>query len=344
MGKGGKKAQDNGETPKRPRSDEEEISPSVKPESKLRKKMQVDEEAFQKLSMMVEGMWKNFDPMKNKIDSVDSKLDGLCTELQKVKESQEEMRESFKTVEQRVENLESDASELRDMRSSGKLIETIRMLEKKDAIAEQAKINNVLMIRNLPKSLCGNKAMTQMVVEGIIRALNFDVQRVQFIAKAFPAKDKRGAVIELKLASDWLKNEMMTNFKKIKDDKSNNGQLLVEKIMQLPIDSPFNGKIFMLSNKLTQHYIDLMNFARTFSPSHFKFIMETPDSRLLTFADGFGFNPIDNEEDVRGLVAWINEERSKNVELASQQPRQSTATGSSVVTRSGGGRGGRTNK
>lgn len=312
------------EAPKRKLSDNEEISPSVRHKEKERK-MIVDEKSFNDLLASVQTIAKQLEVMNGEMRKINQSQDEL-------KQSQEELKQSFLGVETRVASLEREVTELRAKEVNvEQLCEKIRILEKKSIINDQAKNNDTLMLRNLPKEVCDDKALLKNVLEKFFDTLNINLTASPYKANAFPVSNNRYATVELKLSSETLKMDAIQNFKKIKGDVSNNGQLLVEKFVQLPTDSQLNGKILMISNKLTPHYLELVKHARTYVNTHFEFVYETPDGRILVFRDGF--HRIDTMEDVQLLVEKFDGNRIKKKPDKKNRPQDQQSSSSARVTR-----------
>jgi hypothetical protein len=304
------------ETPKRHRSeDDDELSPSVRQEEKVIK-MQTDK----KLTELAEAVRL----MSSKLDVLSQMKD----EMGEMKNAQRELCEVFKATEGRVESTERDVTALRE--SNNQLCERICELEKKSFSNDQDRLNDTLMIRNLPKEICDEKSILKSVVENIFHTLGINLKATPYTANAFKDKQSKSAVVEVKLSSGALKTQAIESFRKLKKDKANNnGQLLVEKFVNLAVDSPLNGKLLMLANKLTPHYLELAKQARKYVGTHFKFVLETPDSRLLIYRDKF--HQIDTSKDLQELVGKYDRDR-----LPRPTKSKAPAQISTVKTRSSG--------
>jgi hypothetical protein len=306
--------QNHSETPKRQRSSDEEISPSIRQEEKVRK-MRVDEQAFNELKEMVRGMATKLD-----------KLDALVDDITAMKESQRETYESVKNAESKIVTLESEMEILRD--DNKMLGEKVSLLEKKEFVNGQARLNDTLMIRNLPKEVCKDRALMFNVVEKIFDTIGMNLSGTSYKATAFSTAKMKSATVELKLASSVMKEESIHKFRELKNNKANyNGELLIEKFCQLPAESQLNGKTVMLSSKLHQHYLDLVQDARKYVGTHFDFVLEAPDSRILVRRDGF--HHIDSKEDLKRLV-----EKFDKIRLKKKPKQQQSQPASSIRTRS----------
>lgn len=319
MTKDKKKAKIVTETPKRNRS-EDEISPSVKPDSKLRKTMEVDQAEFHELKAVVMSMSKQLDKL--------NMLDTMNAEIKEIRLNQDNFRESLHLVDTRVDVLEREVETLRE--SHANACGTIRFLEKKNHIVEQERLNDIVMLNNLPREICNDQAMLKNVIDKILTALDIDPRTTHCNSKAFPSTKTSTAVVELKL-SPSLKSKAMEKFKAIKSDKANDGKLLIEKFVQLPVESQLNGRMLTMSNKLTPHYLNLKKHAQTFVKSHLEFVYETPDSRILVFAGRF--HRIDDDDDLRAIIKQIDEGKISKKKINTKPALGSSSNHNPMKTR-----------
>jgi hypothetical protein len=193
-------------------------------------------------------------------------------------------------------------------------------------VQDQGQKNDTLFIRNLPREVVDNVMLRNDVIEKIFDTLNINLKSTVYASSAFPqySLNQQAATVELTLPSSLLKITAMKNFRSIRGDKQNyNGQFLCEKFAELPVGSLLNGKSIMLANKLSQHNLDLAKHARSFVDTHFEFVFETPDSRLLVFRDGF--HPINTTEDVQRLVEKFDNNRLNKKKSKSQHQSTSSA-------------------
>jgi hypothetical protein len=215
------------------------------------------------------------------------------------------------------------------LRDDNKMLgEKVSLLEKKEFVNGQARLNDTLMIRNLPKEVCKDRALMFNVVEKIFDTIGMNLSGTSYKATAFTTAKMKSATVELKLASSVMKEESIHKFRELKNNKANyNGELLIEKFCQLPAESQLNGKTVMLSSKLHQHYLDLVQDARKYVGTHFDFVLEAPDSRILVRRDGF--HHIDSKEDLKRLV-----EKFDKIRLKKKPKQQQSQPASSIRTRS----------
>lgn len=269
MGKGGKNSKNSSETPKRKQSDDE-ISPSLVRDQK-RIKMPVNEEEFRKQTDMIAALSK-------KLDKLDM-LDSMKLEIGEIKASQDELCNSFKGMEKRVENLERDVGELRESKVIEELQGEIKQLSMKNNALEtkvkemssqsESYNNDTMIIRNLPLDVCDNDGRLLEVIDKVFAALNMPLNFTHYTATTKSVQGKNSARATIKFSSAMLKAKVIRQFRAIRNAENYDGELLVERVLQLPVGSPLNGVHLAMSSVLTKHNVELIKHARTFVKSHF---------------------------------------------------------------------------
>lgn len=292
MGKGGKVA-GNQEKSKRNRSDDE-LSPTLIKDQK-HQKMSVSEKDFKELSDNVAAMMK----MMKRLELLDS-----------IKASQDELCSSFKAIEKRVESLEKKYDEMREEQESEVVCEKLRAIEKKNHALEQALLNDRLIVRNLPIDLVSNVEMLDNVLRNLFNALKISISDSQVEATAMKAPDKKSANIALKLSSAMLKTRIVKQFRAMKKQITEDCPLLVDKLVTLSSDHHLNGRLVMISNRLTPYNTKLIQNARKLVPSHFDFAYDTPES-LIMVRIGDKFYKIESDGDIQSLVDEVEKNREK---------------------------------
>lgn len=334
MGKGGGRKEKPSETPKRKLSDNE-ISPSLVKESKFIK-MPISEEDFKKQSSDIASIMRKLD----KLDLLDSMKD----EISQIKTSQTEMCNSFKVMEHRVETLERDVSEMRESKSVEQLQDEVRRLNDKNNALETkihrmtAQSNDSVNIRNLPANLCQNDEEAFNVVGKVLTALGMPLDWTQYTVQYKPDTINRLAIrATVKFSTSMLKAKVIKRFRDVKNATNYDGELLVERVFQLPMDHQLNGTHLAMSNVLTQHNLELLKHARKFVDSHFAFVFDTPHGLVKVNLGKDNFKKVETIDDVQRLI----EEIERNSELRKKpidkpiRPQKTPVAVSDRNTRSG---------
>lgn len=294
MGKGRKEKENSVENPKR-RLSSDGVSPNLKQESKS-VRIEMGEQEIKDMNNRISGMEKKLE----KLDMLD-KLDEILA-------WQHQHTASISNLEKRVDDLEDHVVVLRERHHEAVSREEFDSIKKKNHTLEQALLNDRLIIMNLPLSIANDKNVFDTTVENIMKALNVPINESHFEAFDGKSRDKKTATVTLKFSSSLLKSRAVRNFRNIKKSIADNCPLLVENLITLPPDHFLNGKRIMISNKLTQHNMQLLKHARTKVPSHFSFVYDTPES-IIKAKIGDNFYKIETEDDIDRLVKEVDSNR-----------------------------------
>jgi hypothetical protein len=238
-------------------------------------------------------------------------LDPIQASLDDIKRENAEFRQSLGNIEERVRKVEEKVEAINevDVEALSELKTRIKSLESQNNHLLQKGLNNNLTLRNLPKEIQGNQEKVSQVIENLFKELQIIVRPDEFEAYGAGARGKNQAVINMTFATSKLKKDIIKKIRKLKNDKAA-PHLLVEKLTQLPIDHPLNGKKLTATNHLTAYNLNLLEYARKFVPSHFEYAFDNDDG-LIKVKTGQGLKKVTSTDDVDKLVSNAESEKSK---------------------------------
>jgi hypothetical protein len=229
------------------------------------------------------------------------------TDVVHIKASQEAQSEKFETFRKKIEDIETSFETLRESTLCEKIKEDVSEIKKTTLALDQEMKNDRLILRNLPLEICDNKTSMNSAIKQIFSALELDINDTQFEAFSTKASDRKSANIVMKFSSSIQKSAIIQKYRKSKQQRSS---LLVSKIFKLPESHSLNGKLIVVANKLSSSNAQLMQNARKYVPSHFSFVYDTPDSKIMVNI-GDKFHKIENNHDIANLIGIIDDNRQK---------------------------------
>lgn len=285
---------------KRDRTSDEENSPSLQQHKQQRMEGDQVEALVKKIS--------EFEKYLTKLN----KLDGIESDVQEIRKSQAETSARLEKIEERVVLLETEMETIKSQQTVGNADEVaseIQHIKSHTQQLAQSNLNNTLIIRNFPSEIQSDKKVMDLVVSNIFRTLELDVHENEYDATAIKVRNKDIAFIQLKLSSQLLKNKVLMKFRHMKKAAKDEPPFILDKLMKLSEKHELNGTMISMQNKLTKYMYELLQSARKHSPSHFDFVYDDPDGRILAKI-GNRFHTISSHEDVAGLVKMVNVDKS----------------------------------
>lgn len=244
--------------------------------------------------------------MKN-IKTLTDMIVSVQKDVVHIKISQEAESEKFETFKKKIEDIETSFETLRESTLCEKIIEDVTEIKKTTLSLDQEMRNDRLVLRNLPLEVCDNKSSMNSAIHKVFSALQLDINDTQFEAFSTKALDRKSANIVMKLSSSIQKSAIIQKYRQSKQQRSS---LLVSKVFKLPQNHSLNGKLIVVANKLSSSNAQLMQNARKYVPSHFNFVYDTPDSKIMVNI-GDKFHKIENNHDIANLIGIIDDNRQK---------------------------------
>lgn len=302
---------------KRKRDPQEEVSPTSVQDSKVLKMGESVQDLLKQISSDITEMKKDIKDIKQTQDKYIQKVD---------------------VIEARVDNLEKEFEVMREFTVDDGMIKCVRELQKRNNALEQIALNDRLTMRNLPIEVCNDKDLKNSIVANVFEAIGSSINANQYDTYAFKDKKKNTASVNVKLSTTMDKIQILRKFRETK--KKPACALLVEKFVNLTPTHNLKGKLITISNQLTATNLHLLKTARKFEKSHFDFVLDTPEGRIMARVNG-KFEKIEDEGDIMRLKDQIEEQKLQQsdqvIEVETQRQKnkkQHPIAPSNIATRS----------
>lgn len=319
---------------KRDRTSDEETSPIVQQQKQQRMELNDDQ-----MTLFFDGLKKISElyHITELNQAKLNKLDGIESHICEIRKSQTAITEKLESIEGRVASLEGDMEAIKNQQSSSgvdQVVSEVQRIQSHTQQLAQSNLNNILIIRHFPAEISSDKQTMNSVITNIFNTLELDVHQNDYEASAIKLRDKNIAFLQMKFSSQLLKNKVLNKFRHMKKSITNEPPFIIDKLMVLPVDHELNGTAISMQNKLTKYNFDLLKSARKHAPSHFDFVYDDPDGRILARV-GNRFHTIRNEEDIAELVHQINANRATKKPPPKQPSSSGQSTSGQTLRRSG---------
>lgn len=250
---------------------------------------------------------ENYCSLMMSIKSLTETVELVQKDIAYIKTSQDTLNEKFALIESDIGKIETSCESMRESPLCEKIKDDLNAIKKNTLSLDQELRNDRLIIRNLPLEICGNKSSIHSAIQKVFTAINLNIKDTHYDAFSTKSTEKKSANIVIKLSSSMQKSAIIRKYRQSKQQRSS---LLVSKIFNLPESHSLSGKLIVIANKLTSSNAQLMENARKYVPSHFNFVYDTPDSKIMVNI-GNEFHKIENNEDIVTLIGVIDENRQR---------------------------------
>lgn len=285
------------------------------------------------LEESIQQLLKDNVEIKEKLKKLET-LDEIRSDVSQIKQEHADFKNALSAIDERVKKIEVRMVELdeQEERLPHELKEEIEVLKTQNNALAQAQLNSIV-IRNLPKEIREDKKHVETVIENVFKALELDVKDDDYEAYAYEVKSKGTANISMKFSASKMRKNMLTRFKNCRRQK-NLESFLVEKLIGLPVDHLLNGTTISIHNQLTQFNAKLLQYARSYVPSHFAYAFDSMDGEIKVKV-GDKLLKVDSTEEIDKLVSTMGKNKQQ-AHHKNQGQKQTPLQTERRVLRSGG--------
>lgn len=210
-------------------------------------------------------------------EQFDGKLEELKEafnlKIHEIESNVQKLNDEVQTMKTKADSIQKEVTENRAfLTSNHNRIDELKLATNRN---EQSCLLNHVVVSGLPVI---SRDDVKKVMENVSKLMCIDFNETDYSAYQRKVNGKETSNIYVSFNAFQLKKLIRDKYKVMK--LAPVCQILVEKLLDLKQDSPFNGKKFYILNKLTRMNMDMLNEARK-HPEIFKYSYDTDDGRIL---------------------------------------------------------------